>query len=57
MIWLPQQPYPAKPEMPTGKTWTFVDGEGMTPEKIRYILPSYADQPLPDTIWTDGTID
>ena len=37
-----------------GKTWTFVDGEGMTLEKIHYILPSYADQPLPETIWADG---
>jgi len=37
-----------------GKTWTFVDGEGLTPDKIRYIVPSYADQPLPRTIWVDG---
>lgn len=34
-----------------GETWTFVDAEGKTSEKIHYILPSYADQPLPPTIW------
>lgn len=40
-----------------GKTWTFVDGEGFTAEQIRYILPSYADQPLPDTVWSDGAME
>jgi hypothetical protein len=40
-----------------GKTWTFVDGEGLTPEQIRYILPSYADQTIPPTTWRDGTTD
>ena len=37
-----------------GKTWTFVDGEGMTPEKVHYILPSYTDHPLPETVWIHG---
>jgi hypothetical protein len=40
-----------------GKTWTFVDGEGFTAEQIRYIVPSYADQPLPDTVWSDGVME
>jgi hypothetical protein len=40
-----------------GKTWTFVDGEGFTAEKVRYIVPSYVGQPLPDTSWSDGTMD
>ena len=40
-----------------GKTWTFVDAEGFTAEEVRYIIPSYANQPLPDTVWMDGTME
>jgi len=32
-----------------GKTWTFVDGAGVTEGRIRLIIPSYAGQPLPPT--------
>jgi hypothetical protein len=34
-----------------GKTWRFVDGEGLTPRKIRLIAPSYAGPPLPLMRW------
>jgi hypothetical protein len=32
-----------------GETWTFVDAEGFTPEKIRTVVPSYDGQHLPPT--------
>jgi hypothetical protein len=31
----------------TGNSWKFVDGEGITPENLQRIIPSYRGQPLP----------
>ena len=30
-----------------GNSWKFVDGEGLTPENLQKIIPSYRGQPLP----------
>jgi hypothetical protein len=30
-----------------GNSWKFVDGEGITPENMKKIIPSYGGQPLP----------
>jgi hypothetical protein len=36
-----------------GNSWKFVDGEGITPENLRKIIPGYGGQPLPIVHTTD----
>ena len=37
-----------------GNSWQFVDGAGLTTDEIHRIVPSYADQPLPEVMFVDG---